>query len=185
MLAPASPTGFAGQVRFEPTPGCWAFFATAGASLEVSTLSGEHRSWAQAAPVSACRELAVAYTIAVDHGQSVVLTLRSANERAIGLVVERIRAAVGPADTGALPPADGGPTDDAASVADATGEAALVDTDTSTDIHSPGQLDGRGTEAADTGGPALDVGAPSCRNSGPCTRDDECCEYCHDGDHCH
>jgi hypothetical protein len=27
--------------------------------------------------------------------------------------------------------------------------------------------------------------SPACRSSGPCSRDEECCEYCHDGDHCH
>lgn len=28
-------------------------------------------------------------------------------------------------------------------------------------------------------------GAPVCRSSGPCTSDEECCLFCHDGDHCH
>jgi hypothetical protein len=27
--------------------------------------------------------------------------------------------------------------------------------------------------------------AGSCRSSGPCQSDDECCDYCHDQDHCH
>jgi hypothetical protein len=29
------------------------------------------------------------------------------------------------------------------------------------------------------------VADPICRSSGPCTSDDECCLYCHDGEHCH
>ncbi len=37
--------------------------------------------------------------------------------------------------------------------------------------------------ARDAGLSLLDGGA--CRSAGPCTRDDECCDYCHDMDHCH
>lgn len=34
--------------------------------------------------------------------------------------------------------------------------------------------------------PSTDAGeAGLCRSDGPCTSDDECCEYCHDMDHCH
>jgi hypothetical protein len=35
--------------------------------------------------------------------------------------------------------------------------------------------------------PERSCAAPSssCRSSGPCTKDEECCLFCHDGDHCH
>lgn len=40
---------------------------------------------------------------------------------------------------------------------------------------TPDRQDG-GTMSGDAG---------ACRSAGPCTRDEECCDYCHDKDHCH
>lgn len=43
---------------------------------------------------------------------------------------------------------------------------------------SAGQSDAAFTDASEGG-------AAMCRSSGPCSDDSECCDYCHDYDHCH
>jgi hypothetical protein len=87
---------------------------------------------------------------------------------------------------------DAGRADDAEVERDATTTAdAMTPVATASDASLPdGGADGSEPDA----GPLVDAGAvpdagmpppQMCRTSGPCVSNDECCEFCHDFDHCH
>jgi hypothetical protein len=151
--------GFTGQLRFTaPTPGCWALFVSGVERLQAHAACGGPRSFGSQVRVTACRELQRVLALPLASGESITLRLQGGGAQ-VSLLAER---------TARAQDADAGP--DGAACPEPTEDASVRDA-----------LD---SSAAD--GPARgDVTPPVCRASGPCTRDEECCEYCHDGDHCH
>lgn len=190
-LSPADaprPAGQAGQVRFEaPRDGCWAFFSTHPVELHAGRHDTERLPWQHTQAVSACPELSTAFTIALRRGEDATLTVRPQRAKdGVGLLVEH---------TGEVPwdqPAAQEQEPDAAlSTPDAPGAASAESSDASPDVVAAAGFDSNADvpevdAGSDADGSMLaDSNAPMCHTSGPCTRNDECCDYCHDGDHCH
>lgn len=160
--APEQPSA-PGRVGFEvPRPGCWAFFTSGDLALEATTVAGTPIAWTRRSPVRACGELGMAFSAPFGAGESLVVTMRRPDGAGLvphaGLLVERLGDAPGTAASASQDGADA----------------------------SPSGVDDSGGPSDTPDGGAGEPGPPSaCRASGPCTRDDECCDFCHDLDHCH
>lgn len=206
--------GFGGEVRFLPArSGAYGIFAGSPVTLELHEQDGRSRGLAFATNETHCPHFATTWIVALEAEVPVTLRLTSTSEPHLRLLFERLgssTAAVLTADCSNLdvrdastaeggepaPGRDAAAADDAhASRADAGGPGELVDaqTDAPTDAEagdSEPELDAApGTElngaspadAGDVGGDA----AAECRTEGPCVDDSECCDYCHDYEHCH
>jgi hypothetical protein len=152
---------FQGKLSFRPDrAGCWAFFASEGLEIVARTSCGQ--LVLATAPVDTCEQWRSAFTAALKPNDEVELSLRAPSSAAM-LLVER---------TGEHP-GEAWPDQDAATCVVVPADASV-----------PKPADAPRPDLREVP-PTTDPIPAMCRSEGPCTRDDECCDYCHDGDHCH
>lgn len=159
------------EVGLRPSrSGTWALLvAPADAAFAASVRGGAVRVARLADP--SCTALGATHLVALD--ADVTVWLRgAAPEPVVRVLAERVDAARGHLEGATCASL-------LASLAERAPPSGLLPADAAADSLDATDADGGGG----TSPPPREAGA--CRSDGPCTRDDECCDYCHDMDHCH
>lgn len=182
-LSPSADGAFNGQFRFTSRrPGLWALLFSPQVALTGQRDSGSVLNVELSTNATSCRFFSVGHVVRLGQDESVTLRVSNVSAPTLSFLPERLgtswEAALETESCGAGP-------------ADAAVDASLFDLGAGPES---GPADGASLEAnhalpeIQPQATSPEAGAQAgavCRFDGPCTRDEECCEYCHDGDHCH
>lgn len=181
------PAAGSGRLSFTPRQGgLWAFLVDREVELRLRGMDGRPRALLLRERRTGCAAFLTAFVFRLGDLEPVVLELSA-----------RGGAQAGPVSL--LPERLGNDWDVALQAEPCEAPVRDGGADAGPDVLSPGRDAGgdapdreadAGAPDAEGGAPpadaaARDGAAPMCRTSGPCLTDDECCEFCHDQDHCH
>jgi hypothetical protein len=156
-LVAVKPGLFAGELTFLPRrSGIYGFFVDPAALLEARRGDGTWRRFSVVTSETFCPHFTAAYLLPLAQDEPVVLTVAATPTPRVRILAERLGS-----DIARLATAECG----GRGIADAGAD---------------GAQDANAVIAADAAPDQL-----TCRSSGPCISDQECCGYCHDFDHCH
>lgn len=186
-LAPMQDSHFGGRVSFRPkSAGLWGIFVDPAAPFSAETPEGKPLPWELTTTATHCASFATAHVLRLEAEQEIHFVVQHAETPFVRVLPERLGGAWPQAletvgcdavlADGGRAPTDGGSDAHVNAPVPAPDLAPAPD----------GAAGDAGRSEPDAAQPFADAAsAPMCRTEGPCTRDDECCAFCHDQDHCH